>query len=273
MYDVNDIGELPDYRTPPYNKPRRVIERFYYFDIHQYPEEVVRRSIASYYAAVSFVDDCVGRIMKALDEEGLRDDTLTIYSTDHGENMYAHGLCEKHTMYDTAVRIPLIFSLPGVIPEGRETDTMISNVDILPTVLRMNDIDTPEFCDGVDMRPIFNGDDVREHVFSEYYHILEPTRMVRDRRWKYIHTEEDICELYDIKNDPDERINLAWYPQYAARVKAMEQIVLKDWDIPELPIHAMWNDLNERKQRQRLQGLSIQNYRPALPEWAQGESG
>lgn len=85
---------------------------------------------------------------------------------------------------------------------------------------------------------------------------------------KYIHTEEDISELYDLENDPAELLNLAWYPEYRELVEKYDALVMADWEIPEVPVHGTWNDLNERKQRQRLAGLDIADPRPSLPEWA-----
>ncbi|MFW6058818.1 MAG: sulfatase [Phycisphaeraceae bacterium] len=267
-YDPNDIGPLPDYQSPPpRGKPRRVIERHHYFDIPHYTEDMVRRSIAGYHAFVSYLDDCIGRVLSQLDDLGLRDNTLIIYSSDHGENLYRHGLCEKHTFYEDAVRVPLIFSMPGVVPEGRRTESLASGMDLLPTVLAMAGVEAPEFVEGCDLQPAMRGETVHEHVFAEYYHSLDPCRMVRDQRYKYIHTEEDICELYDLHHDPEERFNLAWYPQYAELVERMDQLVMADWEIPELPAYAPWNDLNERKQRQRLQGLDIIDVRPEPPTW------
>jgi len=255
-------------QPPPTDKPRRVIERQNYFDIGHYTEEMVRNSVAGYYGFVSYSDDCVGRVLRQLDAQGLRDNTLIVYASDHGENLYHHGLCEKHTFYDDAVRVPLILSCPGVLPVGQRTQFLASIMDILPTALAINDVPLPDSVEGVDLRPACNGQELHEHVFAEYYLSLDPSRMVRDQRWKYIYTEHDICELYDLANDPDETINLAWYPQYRERVEAMDRIVKDDWEMPKVPLWGTWNDLNMRKQRQRLAGVDIIDTRPR-PDWLQ----
>jgi hypothetical protein len=91
--------------------------------------------------------------------------------------------------------------------------------------------------------------------------------MVRTERHKYVHTEDDVNELYDLENDPGERINLAWYSQYADLVDEFDRAVLSDWEIPDVPLWAAWNDLNERKQRQRLSGEDVRDVRPAPPDW------
>ncbi len=268
LYDPNDIGSLPDYRTPPVDKPRRLIERFHYFDINHYPEELVRRSIASYYGFVSYLDDCVGRIVNQLDRLGLREDTLIVYTSDHGENLFSHGLCEKHTFYESSVRIPLIFSMPSRLPSNTRSGSLAQIHDILPTVLSMAHINLPAQTEGCDLQPAFEGNPVRDHVLAEYYHTLDPSRMIRDHRYKYIHTEDDIDELYDLDNDPNEELNLAWYPQYADLVAEMEAKVMAGWEIPEVPLHGQWGDLNERKQKQCLAGTPVVDTRPELPDWA-----
>jgi arylsulfatase A-like enzyme len=228
---------------------------------------MIRNSIAAYYGFVSYLDFCVGRIISALEKHNLRENTLIVYTSDHGEMLYKNGICEKHTLFEDAVKIPLIFSLPGVLPEAGKSDALVSNIDLLPTILKILDIPVPDFVEGKDIAPAFNGSEVQEHIFAEYYHSLDPCRMVRDRRYKYIHTEEDICELYDVVNDPEESINLAWYPQYAKRVEEMEALVMADWEIPHVPVWAAWNDLNERKQKLRLSGVDFIDPRPNLPHW------
>lgn len=267
MYDPDHIGELPNYLVNYRDKPRRVIERVDYYELWNLPEEMIRRSIAAYFGFVSYLDHCIGRIVQGLEERGLRENTLVIYASDHGEMLYRNGICEKHTFFEDAVRIPLIFSLPGTLSAGARSEALVSNIDILPTVLRLVGAPVPGFVEGKDLAPTFAGGQVQDHVFAEYYHSLDPCRMVRDKRWKYIHTEEDICELYDLENDPQESINLAWYPQYAPRIRSMHELVTADWEIPEIPVWAAWNDLNERKQRLRLTDPDIIDPRPEPPAW------
>ena len=131
-------------------------------------------------------------------------------------------------------------------------------------------VPVPGFAEGKGLTPTFTGGEVQEQIFAEYYHSLDPCRMVRDHRYKYIHTEEDICELYDLEKDPQEGINLAWYPQYAGRIRRMEELAMDGWEIPEVPVWAAWNDLNERKQRLRLSDPDIIDPRPEPPEWISG---
>ncbi len=271
-YDPAKIGELPNYKVCFTDKPRRVIERVNYYELWNLPEEMVRRSIAAYFGFVSYIDSCIGRILNKVKDKHLLENTLIVYTSDHGEMLYKNGICEKHTFFEDAVKIPLICSLPGTIPKGLTSDALISNIDLLPSVLTLLDIPLPGFIEGKEISPTWAGEDVQDHIYAEYYHSLDPCRMVRDKRYKYIHTEEDICELYDIENDPLESINLAWYSQYAERVRRMEELVMADWEIPHVPVWAAWNDLNERKQRMRLSGTKIIDPRPCPPDWVKSYS-
>ncbi len=260
--------KLPDYRAQHHHIPRRLRERIEYFDIHYYPEELVRTSMAMYCDFVSWLDDCVGKVLQALEASGQADNTIIVYTADHGEMLYQHGLCEKQCFYEASIRVPLILSWPGQIPAGQSSDALVSLMDLMPTLMTACDVDVPEHVEGIDLSPTFTGNAGREQVFSEFYHNLDPCRMVRDHCYKYIHTEDDIDELYDLQHDPGELLNLAWYPQYAGLVEHYEQLVLADWEIPEVPLWSAWNDLNERKQKQRLAGMDIIDTRPPLPDWA-----
>lgn len=268
LYSPDHIGDLPNYKVTFTDKPRRVIERVNYYELWNLPEDMVRRSIAAYYGFVSYTDFCIGRILRKLEEKKLLNNTLIVYTSDHGEMLYKNGICEKHTFFEDAVKIPLIVSLPGTIPQGETSEALISNIDLLPSVLALLEVSTPHYVEGKNIAPTWTGRDIQDHIFAEYYHTLDPCRMVREKRYKYIHTEEDICELYDLENDPLESINLAWYPQYADRVRRMEELVMADWEIPHVPVWGTWNDLNERKQRLRLSGAKLIDPRPPLPSWA-----
>lgn len=268
MYDENNIGELPDYKVTHIDKPRRLMERFDYYDCRYYPEDVVRNCIASYYAFVSYVDDCVGQIIKKLEECAMLDNTIIVYSADHGELLFDHGICEKHCMLEGAVRIPLIISGPGI--PNKRSDALVENVDIMPTLIAACGLELPEtkkVINGKNIIEAYDGNEVREYVFSEYYHSLDPTRMIRDKKYKFVYTLDDINELYDIENDPMEMHNLCMYSSYAKIAEKMEKKVLEDWIIPNLPLYALWNDLRERKQKQLLAGAPVKNYRPAPPNF------
>lgn len=178
----------------------------------------VRDLLAGYYAAIQAVDDNVGRVLQKLEELGIREDTLVIFSSDNGFNCGHHGIWGKGNatrplnMYDTSVKVPCIFSLPGTIPSGVTSDALLSGYDFMPTLLDFVGISNPEAqkLPGRSFLPLLTGGEEKEYhesitVCDEY----GPARMVRTHDWKYIHRYPyGPHELYDLKNDPQEHHNL-----------------------------------------------------------------
>ena len=124
------------------------------------------------------------------------------------ELLFDHGICEKHCMLEGAVRIPLIISGPGI--PNKRSDALVENVDIMPTLIAACGLELPEtkkVINGKNIIEAYDGREVREYVFSEYYHSLDPTRMIRDKKYKFVYTLDDINELYDIENDQMEMHN------------------------------------------------------------------
>ncbi len=176
-----------------------------------------RESLKGYFAAVTAMDLGVGRILDRVRELGLRDDTLIVFTSDNGYNCGHHGFWGKGNgtlplnMYDNSVKVPFIVSHPGRIPQGAATDAMMSQYDIMPTLLEHGgapaiDDDT---LPGTSFLPVWLGqrDEVRDEVvvYDEY----GPVRMIRTREWKYVHRYVyGPHELYDLVTDPGERKNL-----------------------------------------------------------------
>ena len=178
----------------------------------------VRDLLAGYYAAVQGVDDGVGRILQKLEERGIRDNTLVIYMSDNGFNCGHHGIWGKGNattplnMYDTSVKVPCIFNMPGKVRENVVSDALLSGYDFMPTLLDFLNIENPEAdkLPGRSFLPVLTSDDDREYhesitVYDEY----GPARMVRTKEWKYIHHYPyGPDELYDLVHDPGEYHNL-----------------------------------------------------------------
>lgn len=176
-----------------------------------------REYLKGYFAAVTAMDDNIGRIMVKLEQLGLRERTLVLFSSDNGFSCGHHGFWGKGNgtfpinMYENSVKVPMIVSHPGVIPAGRRTEAMMSQYDLLPTLLAYLGLNTGEEYDGPgsSYREVWLGerDEVREDVvvYDEY----GPTRMIRTREWKYIHRYPfGVHELYNLRHDPEERSNL-----------------------------------------------------------------
>ncbi len=188
-----------------------------------------RDSMVTYYAMITAVDESVGRIVKKLDDLGLRRDTLIVFAGDQGFMCGHHGLWGKgnaswpFNMYEPSILMPLICNHPGRIPPGRTLDAMVSTYDFAPTMLDY--LQCPPLSDrtlaGRSYAPLLQGKKPswRNVVYGEY----EYTRMIRTERWKYVHRTEGFpSELFDLATDPGERRNLAGEPRHAARIKQLK---------------------------------------------------
>ncbi len=178
----------------------------------------LRDLLSGYYAAVQGIDDNVGRVVDKLEELGIRENTLIIYTSDNGFSCGQHGVWGKGNatmplnLYDTAVKVPCIFNLPGTIRQGVSTDCLLSAYDFMPTLLELLGIENPEAdrLPGRSFLPLLlNG---QEQNYRESVVVLDeygPNRMIRTKTWKYIHRYPyGPHELYDLEHDPGERFNL-----------------------------------------------------------------
>jgi choline-sulfatase len=172
---------------------------------------------AAYYAMVDLIDDQVGRILDTLDRTGQREDTLVVFTSDHGELLGDHGVYLKGPhFYEPSVRVPLIVAGPGV--DARETDAMVELVDLAPTLVEAASAPVPEGMQGESLWPLLRGetDGWRDSVYCEYYNAMSwhenPkafATMVRTDEAKLVQYHGiDGGELYDLAADPDERHNL-----------------------------------------------------------------
>lgn len=187
-------------------------------------QAAARQEIADYFAATSYMDLCVGRIVAAVDELGLREKTLVIYTSDHGEMLYHHGLRQKFVFYEQSVHVPLIMRCPRVIPTGAIA-SLTDLTDLVPTTLAFTEVDPLCALDGVDLGPVLRGDenDVRRTCYSE----LGESMMARTGSFKLAWYPPNDWRLYDLHNDALEQHNL--YPQWQdkAEVKMMRDNLLQ----------------------------------------------
>ena len=182
-----------------------------------------RQIQAAYYAMIALVDDNVGRLLDALEESGQRDDTLVIFTSDHGEMLGDHGLVGKGCrFYEPLVRVPLILSWPGHLRQSDTNDALIELIDLAPTLLELAGVAIPERMQGRSLLPALESSEPhRDFVRCEYYRALNPdaegrealtgtyATMIRDRRYKLaVYHDRDRGELFDLENDPDEFENL-----------------------------------------------------------------
>lgn len=173
-----------------------------------------RQLIAHYWGYVTLLDAFAGQILEQLKTLGLEQNTLVIYTSDHGELMGAHGVVTKYPMmYDEVLRVPLIARWPDGLPAGAVRSGFVSHIDIMPTLLDAAGLAAPDL-PGQSWLPFARGDaaSLRDHVFAQtdgYGSHCYSLRMVRTNRWKYVYSPYAAEELYDLEQDPFELVNLA----------------------------------------------------------------
>ena len=190
-------------------------------------EEAVKNFIAEYYAMITHLDAQVGRLLEALDSSEYGDNTLVIFTSDHGLAVGQHGLLGKQSQYDHSVRAPFIVKGPG-IPADKVSKGAFYLHSIFPTVLDYAGIDIPNTVETVSVMPLIRGeqDAVHETVYGAYKRYQ---RMLRDDQYKLIYYPMlKKSQLFDISNDPLEMNDLSENPAHAERLVAMHQL-LEGW--------------------------------------------
>jgi choline-sulfatase len=196
----------------------------------------IRAARRAYYGEISYVDRNVGRLLKALEDGGLRENTIVVVLADHGEMLGDKGLWYKMSFFENCARVPLIFNWPGHFAP-RRVRVAASLVDVTPTLVeiaggRAGDLDT----DGRSLLPHLAGRSAPDETFGEYLAegALAPIVMIRRGALKFIHSPADPDQLYDLSRDPGERINLAATPERADVVSALRAEVARRWDLSQL---------------------------------------
>lgn len=184
-----------------------------------YPEALKRKLIHGYYAGVSYVDAQIGKVLDALDREGLADNTIVILWGDHGWHLGDHGMWTKHTNFEQAVRLPLIFAGPGTGRPGQAPGQLAETVDVYPTLVKLAGLKLParmQPIDGADLTPVLRDPSVRVrpyayHAYNRPGRIGQAIRTERYRlvRWTHEASGKRAYELYDLQEDPGETRNLA----------------------------------------------------------------
>jgi arylsulfatase A-like enzyme len=220
----------------------RWVKRFSNFEHHQ-------TSVKGYYRLITGIDVTIGRMMATLEEQGLADNTVIIFTSDHGFFLGERGLAGKWTMHEESIRVPFIIydPRPGARARRATADEAVLNIDLAPTVLDFAEIDAPESMQGESMRPITQQEtkDWRDTWFYEHHFARErkdfipASEGIRTQDWKYIrYLDSDPLfeELYHVGEDPLEQHNLAKDPDHAKRLETMRvgwktwRDGLKPWD-------------------------------------------
>ena len=211
-------------------------------------EDDIRLMRAAYYGLISEVDAHLGRVINYLKDTGQYDNTLIVFTCDHGEQLGDHHLLGKLGYFDESFRIPLLIRDPSpaaVVSRGRIVDQFTENIDVMPTILDWVGAETPRTCDGQSLRPFLHGetpDDWRTEVHYEfdfrtsYGDVHEKVlglpvdqcslAVIQDTRYKYVHFDALPPLFFDLEADPGQFHNLAADPAHAPRVLAYAQKML-----------------------------------------------
>lgn len=180
-----------------------------------------RKVWAAHLGLVNLADGGIGTVLEALDSAALSEETVVVFTVDHGDFLGQHRMYQKFEMYEPAIRMPLLVRMPGA--EAHAFDTPVSHLDIMPTLMALMDMDAPGDLEGASLadsvsqgtappsRPVFC-----EFCGSRSRDINR--RAVITHRWKYVYDPEDAPELYDLRTDPLEMTNLAADPRYAETI-------------------------------------------------------
>ena len=203
------------------------------------PDSIVRLARESYYAKVEWGDRQVGAIVDAVRNSHLADNTVIIYTSDHGENLGEHGLWWKNCLYDCAAKVPLIFNYPSRWAGGQVRHEASSSVDLVQTIAALGGAEVPDDWDGDSMLPWLDNpekDGWKDFAICEYYagYIASGIVMYRSGDWKYVyHTRADEehgpeKELYNLKNDPGELVNLAGQEEYRGLMEKLHDALVDE---------------------------------------------
>lgn len=182
-----------------------------------------RKAVGGYYASVSFMDAQVGKVLNALEEAGLRDETIVIFTSDHGYHLGEHDFWAKVSLRDESAAVPLIISVPGKAPAV--CDSLVELIDLYPTLSQLCGLPKQDRLQGKDLSPLLDDPEkeVRDAAFS-----VAPMRrgfLIRERQWSYIQYDEDGAagqELFDLERDPNQFVNLAKDPRFVDQTSRLK---------------------------------------------------
>jgi len=234
--DKIDLPDIPpghlENQHPVYKRMRRM------FGLIDYPEELVRRGRAGYYGLITYLDEKIGCLLDALEETGQLDNTIIVYTSDHGEMNGEHGMWRKSNFYEFSSSVPLQIAWPGHFPEGRRVDEIVSLVDLTATLIDIAKVPQITPLDGDSLLPLMlgNTENWKNEAFSEYlaHGVERPMAMLRRGRYKLNYSLGDQPELYDIEEDAKEFHDLSDELEYQPVLEDLKSRLLSHWDAGEI---------------------------------------
>ena len=234
MYPINEI-RLPEKRKDDWDLKPEAAKMNYDFDFNMF-EYDQKKVVQAYYACITFLDAQVGKILTTLKEEGLEDNTIIIFCSDHGYNLGQHGQWMKKSLFEHSARNPLIMYVPGMT-DGKNCFRTVEMVDMYPTLADLCGLEAPADLDGFSIKSLLQNPEAEwdRPAFTQVLRTPRknrpgPTKIVRGRslrteRYRYTEWNKgaDGVELYDYATDPNEFVNLALDPAYSEMIKEFSE--------------------------------------------------
>ena len=223
-FDQNPLSAI-EYRPTPEsdwkNRPLLAISKRYEafgFEFDKENDQLRRRYMQAYHACISFIDAQISLLLDSLKRNGHWEDTIIIFTSDHGYHLGEHGLWGKVTLFEECARVPMIIRVPGVTKEGTKSEALVELVDMFPTLVELCGINGANDLQGESLTPILENPNAegRSTAYTVVSRGKALGRSIRTKRWRYAEWGgADQAELYDLANDPHEDKNLASEPRFA----------------------------------------------------------
>ena len=189
-----------------------------------------RECILAYDACISFVDEQVGRLLGAVDQLGLGDNTIIVLWGDHGYHLGEHGLWRKNSLFEESTRAPLIIFAPDLSPSSHDCAAIVEFVDIYPTIAELADLEPPDQLEGTSLLPLLGNPEAKwdRPAYSQVQFAEAPGRSVRTDGWRYVEWGEKGdkgIELYNEVEDPEEMNNLADDASYESELERLRGLL------------------------------------------------
>jgi len=237
--DEVDMPAVPAFAPEDMDAMSRWLHYAHGGDLHEVTGDHVRTARHAYFGMCSYIDDKVGRLLDTVEQLNLQNDTVVVFTSDHGEMLGERGMWFKQSFYEWSSRVPLVIKIPGMQSTARVAE-LTSLVDLLPSFMELagSGESTVESAaaelDGHSLLPLMRGDGGawNNQVIAEYTGegVIAPCRMLRRGRFKFIYTHGHPDLLYDLEEDPRELHNLIDDPAHAAVAAELRAEVLRDWD-------------------------------------------
>jgi arylsulfatase A-like enzyme len=227
LYDLAEVRLPESYADTMEDKPA-IYRRMRQMRFGQLGEREAREGVRHYWAYCTYLDELFGRILQSLEATGQAEDTLVLYCSDHADYCGDHGLWAKGIpCFRGAYQVPAVVRWPGGVKDpGRRVDEFISTADFAPTFLELAGVQTDRYFTGASLAPFLRGEEPPEwrdgiHTQCDGVELYYTQRSVTTREFKYVFNGFDWDELYDLREDPDEMVNLAADPAYEEVKRAM----------------------------------------------------